>query len=114
MLIPGFCRYLILGGTGAKAIGSPKTVVDELERWVDIGGIDGFNFANITIPGSFEDIIDFVLPELQRRGLFRTEVEKEGVTTREVFLNSPWLLEDHPGRKFRWAAGEEPPVYSSK
>ncbi|TVY93670.1 Dimethyl-sulfide monooxygenase [Lachnellula willkommii] len=107
-------EYLILGGTGAKAIGSPKTVVDELERWVDIGVIDGFNFANVTIPGSFEDIIDFVLPELQRRGLFRTEVEKEGVTTREVFLNSPWLLEDHPGRKFRWAAGEEPPVYSSK
>jgi hypothetical protein len=104
---------LILGGTGTKAVGSPKTVVDELERWVDIGGVDGFNFANITIPGSFEDIIEFVLPELQRRGLFRNSVEKESVTTREVFLGSQWLLEDHPGRKFRWATGEEAPENAS-
>jgi len=107
-------RYLTLGGTGPKAIGSPKTVVDELERWIDIGDIDGFNFANLTNPGSFEDIIEFVLPELQRRGLFRAKVEKEGATAREVFLGSPWLLEDHPGRKFRWAAGEEPPAYPER
>jgi len=105
-------EYLVLGGTSAKAIGSPKTVVDELERWVDIADIDGFNLANVTNPGSFEDIIEFVIPELQRRGLFRTEVEKEGVTAREVFQGSPWLSHDHPGRKFKWAAGEEPPVYS--
>ncbi|RDW73213.1 alkanesulfonate monooxygenase [Coleophoma cylindrospora] len=108
---PRIAEYLTLGGITPKAIGSPKTVVDELERWVEMTSIDGFNLTNITNPGSFEDIIEFVLPELQRRGLFRTKVEKEGVTAREALLGSPWLLEDHPGRKFRWAAGEEPPIY---
>lgn len=104
-------EYLILGGMGAKIVGSPKTVVDELERWVDVADVDGFNLAHVVNPGSFEDIIEFVLPELRKRGLYRTDVEKEGTTAREAFLGSPWLLEDHPGRKYRWAAGEEPPKY---
>ena len=104
-------EYIVLGGMHAKVVGSPKTVVDELERWVEVADVDGFNLAHITNPGSFEDIIDFVIPELQRRGLFRTEVEKEGLTARETFLGSRWLLEDHPGRKFRWYAGEEVPQY---
>jgi FMN-dependent oxidoreductase (nitrilotriacetate monooxygenase family) len=104
--------YLLLGGLGAKIVGSPKTVVDELERWVEVADVDGFNLAHITNPGSFEDIIEFVLPELQRRGLFRTKAAKEGATARESFLGSPWLLEDHPGRKFRWNEGEDAPEYS--
>ncbi|KAK8200658.1 hypothetical protein M8818_005973 [Zalaria obscura] len=94
--------YLALGGMTAKVVGSPKTVVDELERWVEISGVDGFNLTHVVNPGSFEDIIDFVLPELQRRGLFRTKVRKEGATAREVFLGSPHLLPDHPGSQFKW------------
>lgn len=54
----------------AKVVGSPTTVVDELERWVEVAGVDGFNLAHLTNPGSFEDIIHFVIPELQKRGLF--------------------------------------------
>ncbi|KAF2799064.1 alkanesulfonate monooxygenase [Melanomma pulvis-pyrius CBS 109.77] len=95
-------EYLLLGGMGPKIIGSPKTVVDELERWVEVADLDGFNLSHIVNPGSFEDIIEFVLPELQRRGLFRTEVEKKGATVRESFLGQKWLLDDHPGRKYRW------------
>jgi hypothetical protein len=86
----------------AKIIGSPKTVVDELERWVEIAGVDGFNLSHVVNPGSFEDVIEFVIPELQRRGLFRREVEKEGASVRETFLGQKWLLDDHPGRKYRW------------
>lgn len=99
-------EFLNLGGIAPKVIGSPKTVADELERWVDVTGIDGFNLYHLTNPGSYEDIIDFVLPELQTRGLFRTEVEKEGTTARETYLGQGggWLLQDHPGRKHRWEA----------
>lgn len=75
---------------------------------MEVADIDGFNLSHVTNPGSFEDIIDFVIPELQQRGLFRTKMEKEGAT-REAYLGSKWLLEDHPGRKFRWYAGEELP-----
>ena len=104
-------EYLILGGLGAKVIGSPTTVVDELERWVQVADIDGFNLAHIVNPGSFENIIEFVLPELQKRDLFRTAVEKEGVSAREAFLGSPWLAQDPPGRKYRCASGEDAPNY---
>lgn len=105
-------EYLMLGGMHAKIVGSPKTVVDELERWVEVAGVDGFNLGHITNPGSFEDIIEFVLPELRKRGLFRGAVEKEGATAREAFLGTSWLPDDHPGKAFRWYAGEEVPKYA--
>ncbi|KAK9771408.1 hypothetical protein SCAR479_11887 [Seiridium cardinale] len=63
-------EYLSVGGLQAKVIGSPTTVADELERWVEISDVDGFNLTHITNPGTFEDIIDLI-PELQRRGIFR-------------------------------------------
>lgn len=95
-------EYITLGGMGPKVVGSPKTVVDEMERWAEVADLDGFNLIHLVNPGSFEDIIKWVIPELQRRGRFRTEVEKPGATAREAFLGQPWLLDDHPGRKYRW------------
>lgn len=77
-------------------------MVDELERWADESGIDGFNLGHIVNPGSFEDIIEFVIPELQKRGRFRTRIEKEGATAREVFSKQSHLLDDHPGHQFKW------------
>jgi alkanesulfonate monooxygenase SsuD/methylene tetrahydromethanopterin reductase-like flavin-dependent oxidoreductase (luciferase family) len=50
-------EYLSVGGLQAKVIGSLTIVADELERWVEISGIDRFNLAHITNPGTFEDII---------------------------------------------------------
>lgn len=50
-------EYLSVGGLGAKIIGSPTTVADELERWVEVAGVDGFNLAHITNPGTSENII---------------------------------------------------------
>ncbi|KAK5413393.1 hypothetical protein LTR06_004820 [Exophiala xenobiotica] len=97
-------EYLILGGFSAKAVGSPKTVVDKLEQWVEIADIDGFNLSHATNPGSFEDIIQFVLPEIKRRGHFRSPPVREGETAREQFFGTPWLLDDHPGHKYRWRA----------
>ncbi|KAJ4386889.1 hypothetical protein N0V93_009788 [Gnomoniopsis smithogilvyi] len=95
-------EFLLLGGMMPKIIGSPSTVVDELERWADESGIDGFNLGHIVNPGSFEDIIEYVIPELQRRGRFRTKVDKEGATAREVFFKQSHLLDDHPGYQFKW------------
>jgi hypothetical protein len=100
-----------LGGAQTKIIGGAATVADELERWFEITGVDGFNLAHITNPGSFEDIINYLLPELQRRGRFRTGVEKEVATAREAYLGSKRLPEDHPGSRFKWRAGEKIPKY---
>lgn len=104
-------EYLALGGGQAKLTGSATTIADELEKWLDITGVDGFNLAHITNPGSFEDIIEFLIPELQRRGRFRTKVEKEGATARETYIGSKRLPEDHPGSKYKWRAGEKIPKY---
>ena len=95
-------QYLLLGGMNAKIVGNPQTVVDELERWVEVADIDGFNFSHATNPGTFEDIAEFVIPELKRRGWLRDDVQRDGASAREQFLGSPYLLDDHPGSKFKW------------
>lgn len=72
----------ISGSRGHMTLrGSVKTVVDTLEEWFVTGAADGFNILFPTLPGSLNDFIELVTPELQRRGLFRTEYE--GTTLRD-------------------------------
>ena len=56
-------------------IGTPSQVADEMEHWFKDGAADGFNVMPAWLPGSLTDFVDLVIPELQRRGLFRTEYE---------------------------------------
>lgn len=56
-------------------IGTPEQVVDELQNWFENEGADGFNILPPTTPASLNDFVDFIVPELQCRGLFRTEYE---------------------------------------
>lgn len=53
--------------------GSPATIADTLEEWFADGAGDGFTVAAVHQPGAFEEFVDSVVPELQRRGLFREE-----------------------------------------
>jgi len=62
-------------------IGTPSQVADVMEHWFKNGAADGFNVMPAWLPGSLTDFVDLVIPELQRRGLFRTEYE--GMTLRE-------------------------------
>lgn len=62
-------------------IGSVKQIADELEAWFLERGADGFNILPSDVPGSYKDVVDKLVPELQRRGLFHTEYE--GKTLRE-------------------------------
>ena len=71
----------IAGARGHKVmIGTPKTIADELEAWFTAAGADGFNLLPATLPGGLVAFVDRVVPELQRRGLFRSEYE--GATLR--------------------------------
>jgi len=63
------------------SIGTPTQVADEMEHWFTGGAADGFNVMPAYLPGSLKDFVDLVIPELQRRGLFRKEYE--GMTLRE-------------------------------
>ncbi len=62
-------------------VGTPEQVVDQLQEWFENEGADGFNILPPTTPAGLNDFVDFIVPELQRRGLFRTEYE--GSTLRE-------------------------------
>ena len=72
----------IAGGyAGLAFVGTPQTIADGMEEWLEGEGSDGFNIMFPYVPGGLDDFVDLVVPELQRRGLFRTEYE--GVTLRE-------------------------------
>ncbi len=66
---------------GLAMVGTPKTIADDMERWLYEQGSDGFNIMFPYLPAGLDDFVDKVVPELQRRGLFRTEYE--GATLRE-------------------------------
>ncbi|OAH57842.1 MULTISPECIES: LLM class flavin-dependent oxidoreductase [Bacillaceae] len=66
----------ISGARGHREIvGTPSQIADQLEEWFLNEGADGFNIQPPTFPDGLNDIVDLVIPELQRRGLFRTEYE---------------------------------------
>jgi alkanesulfonate monooxygenase len=71
-----------VGGYGGLAfVGTPATIADGMRQWLEEAGSDGFNIMFPYLPGGLDDFVDKVVPELQARGLFRTEYE--GATLRE-------------------------------
>jgi hypothetical protein len=46
-----------------------------MQTWVEAGAADGFNIIPASLPAGIEDFVELVVPELQRRGLFRTQYE---------------------------------------
>ncbi|HWE79794.1 MAG TPA: LLM class flavin-dependent oxidoreductase [Pseudolabrys sp.] len=81
--------------------GTPKKIADILEEWFVEKAADGFNILPAYFPGAFADFVDLVIPELQRRGLFRRDYE--GKTLREHFALAPAPV---PGAQRRALAGE--------
>ncbi len=90
--------YMALGSIFPKVVGSPSTVADEMERWMDEAGMDGFNIHAPTQLSGLTDFVDLVVPELQKRGRLRTAYE--GTTLRESFFGAGHkrLSARHPGR----------------
>ena len=78
-------RQLYLRIAGARGhwtiVGTPTSIADEMQAWFTEGGADGFNVMPPVLPTGLYDFVSLVLPELRRRGLFRTEYE--GRTLRE-------------------------------
>ena len=74
------------------AIGTPKKIADDMQEWFASGAADGFNNVPAALPGGINDFVDMVVPELQRRGLFRTEYE--GPTLRQN-LGLPYPVNRH-------------------
>lgn len=80
------------GRTGLSFIGTPKMIADQMQEWLETEGSDGFTMQFPFLPMGLDDFVNQVIPELQRRGIFRTEYE--GKTLREN-LDLP-----RPGNRF--------------
>lgn len=79
-------------------IGTASDIADRMQEWFEAGAADGFNVGPQTLPGGLADFVDLVVPELQRRGLFRTEYE--GSTLRDrLGLPRPVNRHDAPGSR---------------
>jgi alkanesulfonate monooxygenase len=78
---------LVGGFGGLEIVGTPREIADTMQVWLETGAADGFNIMFPTVPAGLDDFTDLVIPELQRRGIFREDYE--GHTLREHF-GLPW------------------------
>lgn len=87
-----------------RIVGAPEQIADALQQWAD-AGIDGVNLMYHVTPGSFEDFVDGVMPELQRRGLAQREY-REGTLREKVFdgASGPRPNERHAVARHRRSA----------
>ena len=89
-----------LGGRYPLIVGDGREVAEALLIWVDETGIDGFNVTRTVTPESYEDFIQYVIPELQRRGRFKTEY-KQGSLRHKLIGKGERLPSSHPVQSFR-------------
>ncbi|MCG9482543.1 LLM class flavin-dependent oxidoreductase [Acinetobacter pittii] len=89
-----------LGGNGPVLVGSAETVSDALQQWIEDTDIDGFNLAYILAHQTFADVVEFIVPELQKRGVYQTSYA-QGTLREKLFGAGPYLPENHRGAKYR-------------
>lgn len=92
-------RHVGIGGRGPVLVGSASQVADELQHWAEATGADGFNLAYALMPRSYVDFVDLVVPELQRRGVYKHSYA-EG-TWREKLGGGARLPSTHPAAQYR-------------
>jgi FMN-dependent oxidoreductase (nitrilotriacetate monooxygenase family) len=81
MTVGQLAQYVGGSFTSLELIGTAQSIADEMETWLGEDACDGFNIMFPFLPAGLDDFVDLVVPELQRRGLFRREYE--GSTLRE-------------------------------
>jgi alkanesulfonate monooxygenase SsuD/methylene tetrahydromethanopterin reductase-like flavin-dependent oxidoreductase (luciferase family) len=89
-------EYISMGGAGPTICGSGESIADQMEEWIRVGDIDGFNLAYVITPGTFQDIVNYVVPVLRRRGRLPSSVDHDTKTTlRERLGGSSARLAHH-------------------
>ncbi|WP_066902953.1 LLM class flavin-dependent oxidoreductase [Millisia brevis] len=89
-----------IGGTGPLLIGSGDEIAEALRGWVDETDVDGFNVAYAITPGSFEDIVEHVIPALERRGWY-DRTYTPGTLRHKLFGRGDLLPDNHRGAAYR-------------
>jgi FMN-dependent oxidoreductase (nitrilotriacetate monooxygenase family) len=101
-------KFIGLGGRGPVLVGDPGEIADQLESWLIDTGADGFNLAFALAHESMRDVVELVVPELQRRGRYRKDYAG-GTLRRQLLGRGDRLPAQHPGSQVSIA----PPVQSA-
>lgn len=100
-----------IGGLGTLFSGTVNEVADRIEEYVDYTDVDGFNFAYTSLPKTFEDIANKLIPELRRRGLsIGAEAQEEIAEIQPSFRYQLFGTNDlditHPAHDLKWRSDE--------
>jgi alkanesulfonate monooxygenase SsuD/methylene tetrahydromethanopterin reductase-like flavin-dependent oxidoreductase (luciferase family) len=93
-------EWIGIGGLGPLLVGGPETVADALQEWVEETDVDGFNLAYAVTHETFADIVEHLVPELQRRGVYRKEYSP-GTLREKLFGEGRRLPSTHSGARYR-------------
>ena len=96
-------RISAIGGLGPTLVGSGTEIADQLQEWVAETDVDGFNLAYAITPGTFEDIVTYVIPELRARGAYPTSYV-EGTLRHKLHGHGDRLPSEHKGAGYRVGA----------
>lgn len=99
--------HVAIGGIGPVVVGSPDHVADELESWIDETDIDGFNLAFAVRPETFSDVVDLVVPVLQKRGRYKRDYALGTLREKLFGQGQARLGPEHPAARYRWRAQEK-------
>ncbi len=93
-------RHAAIGGLGPTIVGSGEEIADALQSWVDETDVDGFNLAYAVTPGTWEDIIEHVIPVLRARGAY-PEAYAPGTLREKLHGRGARLPDEHRGASHR-------------
>lgn len=104
-------EYMEIADWSPVIAGGPETVADELERWMELGDIDGFNLGRVVSHETMNDFVEHAVPELQRRGRMWADYPQDQTTLRGRTFGTDRIADWHPASAFRGAfAGKKSAV----
>jgi long-chain alkane monooxygenase len=94
-------QHVGIGGIGPVLVGTPEKVADEIEAWFEETDVDGLNVPFAVSPGDFEDITEMLVPELTRRGRYKSAY-RQGTLREKLFGDGrARLTAPHPAAAYR-------------
>ncbi|QJP16366.1 LLM class flavin-dependent oxidoreductase [Starkeya sp. ORNL1] len=97
-------EHVGIGGIGPLLVGGPERVADGIEAWVEETGVDGLNLCYAVLPESFEDVADLLVPELTRRGRYKSDYQPGTLREKLFGHGRARLVPPHPGVVHRHGA----------
>ena len=82
-------------------VGTATEVADKIEQWVDYTGLDGFNLRQFITPETIRDFVEYVVPELQKRGRYRSSYETSTLREHMFGAGHQRLFDEHPASAYR-------------